>query len=1172
MKKSIRFISFVLSIILLSSTMNTTVFASELSIDETLTVTENNDINSIDLAETEISNEELVSETEISSDETLTCDVNDELLSVEITAENTNINFTTINNTTTDSEKIALAINKAEKILNQMNNTLSNPTDFDKALYLFDWLAVHTEYGNIASPSNYALFNLLIGGKGVCGDYAQTYMFLLKQSGISCGTITSPEQEHIWNIVKINNKYYYVDCSAVPRRLDNYLWRNSIFLVSRDALPVATSDWIYNEYGDDENLSKYIYNNDPTSKDYDNFDWSTIDMTTFDDSIFNPSYSQGVNIVNLNGYTAIATENQIQLISNPTQYINQSILNNKLATVTLSDSEASTRYIHDISANGTTVTYHTWLKSNPSESTQETHTIDWSEYFRGSLGSDITWSYLNGALTISGTGAMPDYYSNRECPWQDFRSLINEVHIGDEITEITYYPAYEENLTDIFYAGSLSQWKARTKYSVSEDIDVHFDKFDVVFLNKAGTAIETQIIEEDGNATEIEAPSITNYTFKGWYEDPDFNKAFDFDTEIEQDYTLYPKYVKSQVTIQFKSNGGSSVSSITVEGETVIEEPEEPQKEHYSFVGWFLDDKTFKKPFDFTKPVLDDTILYAKWANEDEEITVTFIIYTDTVYSEVKIFKGDTVDEPTKPKRKNYIFMGWFEDPQYKKPFNFETTLQASKTLYGRLVEGAYVYFEPNNGEDEITIVTAKGDKIDPPETPIKNGFTFDGWYTDDNTFKYKFDFTKTPITDTYNYFYAKWVKGNVSPDPVIDIKVIETPIAVNQKVNTDLPEYFGRRYTKYELSNKKLAKMNSKGRLWAKKAGVVNVYGLVRSGKKWVRDPKSGGISITIEAVTIAKANKTITATKPDKLIDVAKVFEAKTVKPVSFSSSNLKVATVDPETGIVTTALKGTTTITAYYGTGKNAAKYKMKVKVVKPKLNKKKATLAIGKALKLKVKNIPKSEPVTWRSSYPEAVSVSEAGRVYVIKYPNETDGAVTITATVDEVDYSAVISVKKPKLSKAAATLATGESLTLTVKNIPKSKPVTWSSSNPDVATVSEKGKVYLKKYDNLTEGKVIITATIDEVGYDCVITAKKPAFTKKSISLKKGKTAKPELKNTKFKLASCTNWRSDNENVAIFTNGKIKGIGGGTTTLYTDIAGATISITVKVSGAPVSSVP
>ena len=55
----------------------------------------------------------------------------------------------------------------------------------------------------------------------------------------------------------------------------------------------------------------------------------------------------------------------------------------------------------------------------------------------GSCGTNATWSYSEGVMTISGSGDMTDYSSSMtDIPWIDYQTSITNVVIGDEITHV----------------------------------------------------------------------------------------------------------------------------------------------------------------------------------------------------------------------------------------------------------------------------------------------------------------------------------------------------------------------------------------------------------------------------------------------------------------------------------------------------------------------------------------------------------------------------------------------------------------------------------------------------------------------------------------------------------------------------------------------------------------
>lgn len=81
-------------------------------------------------------------------------------------------------------------------------------------------------------------------------------------------------------------------------------------------------------------------------------------------------------------------------------------------------------------------------------------------------------------------------------------------------------------------------------------------------------------------------------------------------------YVIYT-YAKDKVTLDFDSKGGTPVNPQTMDKGSIASKPQNPTKKGYEFVGWFTDE-TFKTPFDFSKPIMQDTRVYAKWQAMDD--------------------------------------------------------------------------------------------------------------------------------------------------------------------------------------------------------------------------------------------------------------------------------------------------------------------------------------------------------------------------------------------------------------------------------------------------------------------------------------------------------------------------------------------------------------------------
>lgn len=96
--------------------------------------------------------------------------------------------------------------NKVKEILSGVDK---NWTDFEKVLYLHDYLASHARYDT--GYTRYNAYNLLVEQRGVCQAYTLAYMELLNGVGIENSTVSSKSLNHIWNLVQIEGEWYHVD-------------------------------------------------------------------------------------------------------------------------------------------------------------------------------------------------------------------------------------------------------------------------------------------------------------------------------------------------------------------------------------------------------------------------------------------------------------------------------------------------------------------------------------------------------------------------------------------------------------------------------------------------------------------------------------------------------------------------------------------------------------------------------------------------------------------------------------------------------------------------------------------------------------------------------------------------------------------------------------------------
>ena len=212
----------------------------------------------------------------------------------------------------------------------------------------------------------------------------------------------------------------------------------------------------------------------------------------------------------------------------------------------------------------------------------------------------------------------------------------------------------------------------------------------------------------------------------------------------------------------FTADGTTFAPAQTIDRGEKFEEPAEPSKENHTFAGWYNGDKPFDFDADTTNApnVLE---LVAKW--DINKYTVKFVSEHGS-FADQTIEHGKTIktDELTIPPVDGYTFDGWYADKAHETKFDFTTPITGDTKVYAKWTAKNY----------EVSFITEHSDAPDSQNVPYNKtatnpgeltaeGYTFDGWYTDE-TYTKEFDFTK-PITSNTTV-YAKWEKNApVLPD-----------------------------------------------------------------------------------------------------------------------------------------------------------------------------------------------------------------------------------------------------------------------------------------------------------------------------------------------------------------------------------------------------------------------
>jgi uncharacterized protein YjdB len=270
--------------------------------------------------------------------------------------------------------------------------------------------------------------------------------------------------------------------------------------------------------------------------------------------------------------------------------------------------------------------------------------------------------------------------------------------------------------------------------------------------------------------------------------------------------------------------------------------------------------------------------------------------------------------------------------------------------------------------------------------------------------------------------------------------------------------------------SNESVAPVSSSGLVIAQSLGSAVITATTKDGYK-------AQVLVTVEAKTeisiTGGATRIATLGQPLQL--TANVTQNSTALPVTWTSSNEAVATVSAS-GLVTPKALGSAMITATTKDGVSAqvmVTVETQTTIAIAGDASRILTLGLSEQLFANVSQNSTALPITWSSSNAAVATVNEYGIVTA-----KASGSAMITATTKD-GYSAqvMVTVEVPTtisisgVPSGKLTVGKTHQLTAAVPHNSTALPITWTSSNEAVATVSASGLITPK-----APGNTIITAT------------------------------------------------------------------------------------------------
>ena len=286
-----------------------------------------------------------------------------------------------------------------------------------------------------------------------------------------------------------------------------------------------------------------------------------------------------------------------------------------------------------------------------------------------------------------------------------------------------------------------AKWSANT-YTVSFD-----------YTTADGGIGESSIEGTYGSALgALPAPTMTGYTFAGWY---DGDTLYTADSLMPAgDLDLSAVFAANTYRLTFDTTvEGLTVDDVTVTFAAAVPALPVPEREGYTFLGWWdADGDKFEAGVPYN--TVGDTALTARW--EQIAFTVTAVVgYEGGVDKTVTVPYGTTIGEVLDTigyvSRPGHKPPEWYLDAEFANEVDKDAELIAETSIYAKwqaetyilnfsrweLQEGSLVLFEPagENYDFTVTFTVTYGQPIgDLPGVEdgvyVPAGFTFTGWGT----------------------------------------------------------------------------------------------------------------------------------------------------------------------------------------------------------------------------------------------------------------------------------------------------------------------------------------------------------------------------------------------------------------------------------------------------------
>ncbi len=315
-------------------------------------------------------------------------------------------------------------------------------------------------------------------------------------------------------------------------------------------------------------------------------------------------------------------------------------------------------------------------------------------------------------------------------------------------------------------------------------------KFSVTFNSNGGTPVAPKKYERNATYGNLPTPTQSGFTFGGWYTESTFTNKVTSSSIVDNNKTLYAKWDALKYTVTLDAHGGTGLNTTSftiakgekykVIGRDVFSQT--ITRTGYTFDAWYTEPngKGTKIEDNSTHDTASTQTLHANWIPISVKMTLNYN-YPSGVSgaptpSPIPVTYDQSYDKtlptptPLTGTDYKYTFAGWYEGAEDKPVSTTDPNgvtykeIKASDTIKSEkdfIIHARWTYevtLDPDGGTvtpEKATLTT--GTAVGGLPTPKKDGYEFEGWFTDSNCTEVN-KVTDESIANSANKtFYAKW-------------------------------------------------------------------------------------------------------------------------------------------------------------------------------------------------------------------------------------------------------------------------------------------------------------------------------------------------------------------------------------------------------------------------------